>query len=207
MKRPHAPGAERLTKRVSDLVEAALAGDAEAAASTLDEIGVSIPEGVERRPGVPLAAAIEIFERDCWTCRYCGTKTIPVPVLLVLSSLYPDRFPHYPASAAGREHPAYLLISTSLDHVDRNAQDDRWRDPANLVTSCWLCHFSRADFNLDELGWDLLRDAEVRSDWDGLTGAYPELWRLAGEPDAEYHRHWIDVLPRRKGDGGGRTAR
>jgi len=193
MKRTSAPGAERLVTRVSELVEASLAGRQAAVAATLDEIGIS-RAGLDRRPGVSRELAVEVFRRDCWTCRYCGAKTVPIPVLLVLSSLYPERFPHYPDWREGQVHPAYLLISTSMDHVRPDAQGAGWRDPANLVTACWLCHAGKAGFTLEEVGWEPLSAADVASDWDGLTAGYPALWRLAGEVDPEYHRRWLDAL-------------
>jgi hypothetical protein len=193
MKRTSAPGAERLTTRVSELVEATLAGRQDAVAATLDEIGVS-GTGIDRRPGVSREMAVQIFRRDCWTCRYCGAKTVPIPVLMLLSSLYSERFPHYPDWREGQVHPAYLLISTSLDHLRPDAQGDTWREPANLVTACWLCHTGKAGFTLEEVGWELLSEAEVASDWHGLTAAYPALWRLAGEVDPDYHRRWLDAL-------------
>lgn len=193
MKRTSAPAAERLVTRVSELVEGALAGRQDAVAATLDAIGVS-RAGIDRRPGVSRELAVQIFRRDCWTCRYCGARTVPIPVLMLLSSLYPERFPHYPDWREGQVHPAYLLISTSLDHLEPDAQGDTWRDPANLVTACWLCHTGKAGFSLQEVGWEPLSEADVASDWDGLTAGYPALWRLAGEVDPEYHRRWLDAL-------------
>jgi hypothetical protein len=113
---------------------------------------------------------------------------------MLLSSLYPERFPQYPDWREGQLHSAYLLISTSLDHLRPDATGDSWRDPANIVTACGLCHTSTAGFILEEVGCELLSDGELASDWQGLTAEYPALWRLAGEVDPEYHRRWLIAL-------------
>jgi hypothetical protein len=62
------------------------------------------------------------------------------------------------------------------------------------VTACWLCHTGKAGFTLEEVGWEVLSEGEVASDWHGLTAEYPALWTLAGEVDPEYHRRWLDAL-------------
>ena len=52
----------------------------------------------------------------------------------------------------------------------------------------------KADFTLDELGWQLLSEPEVQTDWDGLTGTHPALGQVAGRPDAAYHQRWLRTL-------------
>ena len=149
---------------------------------------------IEPRRGLPLATTVSVFQRDCWTCRYCAGTTIAPPVLRVLSRLYPDRFPYHPNWKAGRVHPAYLLLSTSLDHVHPGGRGGPWSDPGNLVTACWPCNSGKGDFTLEEIGWELLDAGAVQSDWSGLTADYVALWRAAGEPDAAYHRRWLRAL-------------
>jgi hypothetical protein len=36
---------------------------------------------------------------------------------------------------------------------------------------------------LEEVGWTLLGEADVRGDWNGLTDATNALWERAGRPD------------------------
>ena len=80
-------------------------------------------------------------------------------------------------------HPAYLLVSTSLDHVDPGARGGSWLEDDNLVTACWPCNTGKADLRLEEVGWKLLDQHEVRSNWDGLSDATEALWERAGRPD------------------------
>lgn len=57
-----------------------------------------------------------------------------------------------------------------------------WLSKDNLVTACWPCNTGKADLRLDEIGWTLLSENGVRSDWDGLTRATQALWERAGHP-------------------------
>jgi hypothetical protein len=135
---------------------------------------------------------VAIHRRDSWTCRYCRSRTIAPPVFRFLSEIYPDAFPYHPNWNAGQVHPAYLLVSTSLDHVAPGGRGGNWLDEGNLVTACWPCNTGKADLRLEEVGWTLLSEANVRSDWDGLTGATNALWERSGEPDI--YRDWRRAL-------------
>lgn len=185
--------AARLAEAVAALAEASAAGDpagAEAALVAVEHRALDLGQ----RRSVPFRQIVALFQRDCWTCRYCGGRTIAPPVLRVLSSMYPERFPHHPNWKAGRVHPAYLLLSASLDHVEPGARGGSWIDPANLVTACWPCNSGKADFTLEEVGWDLLSEGEAQSDWDGLTRSYHKLWLVAGQPDPRHHERWLRFL-------------
>lgn len=183
----------RLGDAVSALVEASLGGDLSAIEHALSAVEQRIVD-LEPRRGVPFAEMVAVFERDSWTCRYCGGHTIAPPVLRALSSLHPDRFPFHSNWKAGQVHPAYLLLSTSLDHVQPGGRGGAWSDRDNLVAACWPCNSGKADFTLEELGWELLGEAEVQSSWDGLTGSYAALWQAAAQPDPQHHRRWLRAL-------------
>jgi 5-methylcytosine-specific restriction endonuclease McrA len=146
-----------------------------------------------RRPTVKTRAAVAIFRRDSWTCRYCGVQTIAPPVLRFLGEAFPKEFPYHPNWKAGETHDAWLLISTSLGHLIPGARGGDWHTPENLVTNCWACNSAKADLLLDELGWNLLSEDDVRSDWDGLTGAVNALWVQAGSPESIF-KNWRQAL-------------
>jgi hypothetical protein len=187
------PHTARLAEAVIALVGASLGADASAAQRALGAIEHRIVD-IEPRRGVRFAEMLAVYKRDCWTCRYCGARTIAPPVLRTLSSIYPDRFPYHPNWKAGQVHPAYLLLSTSLDHVTPGSRGGAWADRENLVTACWPCNSGKADFTLEEIGWRPLEEAEAPSDWDALTGSYPALWEAAGRPDPHYHGRWLRGL-------------
>ena len=180
--RPTSPSAEQLASALGTLVAATLTGDNARAGEILAAIGQRRIE-IARRRSPSIAVKVAIHVRDSWTCRYCRARTIAPPVLRFLSEIYPDEFPYHPNWKAGQVHPAYLLVSTSLDHIHPGGRGGDWLDHDNLVTACWPCNTGKADLRLEEVGWRLLNEAEVRSDWDGLTSATNALWERAARPD------------------------
>lgn len=183
-----------MAEAVKALAEASVTASPQGVEEALAAVEYRVME-IEARRGVPFGDMVAVFVRDCWTCRYCGSRTIAPPVLRALSLLYPDRFPHHPNWEAGRFHPAYSLLSTSLDHVRPGARGGSWRQRRNLVAACWPCNSGKADFTIEELGWDLLDEADVRSDWDGLIRLYPALLQSAGQlGQTSYHSRWVRSL-------------
>jgi hypothetical protein len=187
------PHTARLAEAVKALVEASVAAERSAVESALAAVEHRVLD-IDPRRGVPFADTVAVFQRDCWTCRYCGGHTIAPPVVRALSSLYPDSFPYHPNWKAGQVHPAYLLLSTSLDHVNPVGRGGSSGGHDNLVAACWPCNSGKADLTLDELGWELRPGVAVQSDWDGLTGSYSGLWEAAGQPDPQYHGRWLRAL-------------
>lgn len=185
------PIAQHLADALEQLVAATLQADGPATARILAAIGQQRIE-LERRRGVSIGLRVAVHRRDCWTCRYCRGRTVAPPVLRFLSEIYPDAFPYHPHWRAGQVHPAYLLLSTSLDHVDPGGRGGSWQHEGNLVTACWPCNTGKADLRLDEVGWKLIGAEDVQSAWDGLTSQLPALWERAGRPDI--HRDWRRVL-------------
>ncbi len=131
------PRTASLAAAVTGLVEAHVAADPSAVARALADVKQP-RRGIEPRRAVPFAMTVDVFCRDCWACRYCGNKTIAPPVLRTLSSLHPDEFPFHPNWKAGQVHPAYLLLSASLDHVHPIGRPGSSSEPDDLVTACWL---------------------------------------------------------------------
>ncbi len=166
-------------------------GNRSAALGAIAKIAFTRPEP-SGRPEPPLRTFALVFARDHFQCRYCGVRTIPTPVMRVVSSVFPEEFPYHPNWKASATHPAISMCSTSLDHLEPVA---RGGDPlalGNLVTACWVCNLKKGDRTIAELGWELRSHGAVDPQWDGLTRVYPHLWRAAGEPaPRDYHQSWI----------------
>ena len=113
-------------------------------------------------------------------------------MLRFLSEIYPKEFPYHPNWKSGEIHDSWLVLSTSLDHIVPGARGGDWTQPENLVTACWACNSAKADLLLEEIGWRLLGDEQVRSEWDGLTSSVEKLWVRAGSP--EIFSTWRRVL-------------
>jgi hypothetical protein len=54
---------------------------AERAVADISYIRQDVPGGALPRP-----LKVRVFRRDCWTCRYCGGRTIFYPVMALLAS-------------------------------------------------------------------------------------------------------------------------
>lgn len=57
-----------------------------------------------------------------------------------------------------------------------------WLDLSNFETSCWACNSAKTDLLLEEVGWDVLSEPDMRNYWDGLTSGVEKLWVRAGAP-------------------------
>ena len=45
---------------------------------------------ISKRPAIPRPLMIQVFRRDCWTCRYCGQRVIFYPMMPLLGSSSPS---------------------------------------------------------------------------------------------------------------------
>jgi hypothetical protein len=113
-------------------------------------------------------------------------------LLRLLARLYPDRLPYHPNWKASETHPAFLVLSATLDHVEPVAAGGT-ADLTNLVCACWTCNRRKGDLRLADLGWTLRDPADPR--WDGLSSQYEPLWVAVGSPAlGEYEREWMRAV-------------
>lgn len=127
-------------------------------------------------PTVSMRMSIEVFMRDRFTCRYCGTRTIMPGVMRMLSICIPDVFPYQPNWKSDETHQAYWIISSSCDHL-LPASRGGPTDEGNLRTSCYMCNARKANFTLEELEWQE-KPIDTASDWDGLSGYFIRLYEI-----------------------------
>jgi 5-methylcytosine-specific restriction endonuclease McrA len=187
---------ERYVEHLQAAVEAAADGELDRSARALKEIAAELPMVTSKRRSISTRRRAQIYSRDCFTCVYCGTRTIPECVLRVLSAK-PELASFFPWDESWRAawiHPAYPTITTSLDHLKSGSRLGEWLDDDdNLVTACALCNYTKSEYLLEELGWK--EPNRRQSEWDGLTTVYPKLWAAMGEPDPKnYHRGWITAF-------------
>lgn len=185
------PQPDDYPEHIEATLRALVEGGPEAGAKALEPIAYP-PRAFPPRRGLTREQMVRIFKRDAFTCRYCRGKTIMTPIMEILGTIYPESFPFQSAGwKAGVTHPAVISRSPAVDHVAPVVLGGT-NDDANLVTACTPCNTIKSDFTLEMLGWELQPIAT--SDWDGLTRYYPRLWRIAGEPKAEYHLKWMRAL-------------
>jgi HNH endonuclease len=172
-------------------IQALLQGGLDAGRVALSPIAYP-PRVIAPRPTLKRTLMCGIFYRDHFCCRYCGGRTILTPVMEVLGELYPEIFPFHPNWKGGVTHPAVIARSTIVDHLVPGAMGGSWLDPDNLVTACWPCNAIKADYELDQLGWEL--QPITADSWDGLTCYYRALWEQAGQPKPTFHEAWLEAL-------------
>ncbi len=178
--RSPSPAAERVAGALGELVAATLADDAARAGEILADIG-------QRRiqssaPAAPMAAKVAVHRRDSWTSAAAAPGRSPRPCY-GSSRRYTPRSSRPPQleSRAGSPGLPPRLHEPRPRRPRRSWR--RWLEQADLVTACWPCSAGKADLRLEEVGWALLSEADVRGDWDGLSGATDGLWERAGRPD------------------------
>ena len=148
------------------------------------------PGQVTKRPSVPIATTAAVFSRDYFTCCYCGRRTVPAVVLRCFSALWPEAFPWHRNWRSDVTHPAHWAITSTLEHLEAGSRGGSWTDEGNLACACWECNETKG--RAAATGAFAAR-AEPDRAWDGLAGAYPALWHLAGSPQPSVHRPWLRV--------------
>lgn len=142
-----------------------------------------------KRLRIPETRYIAVYNRDAWTCRYCGVRTIFLPVLNLISEIFPKVFLYDPHWASERTDAAFSTIGTSCDHVIAHANGGT-NDISNLVTACWLCNSVKVNHSLNDLGWTIR--AIVDEPWDGLSGKLSALVEAAASK--RNYRSWIKAI-------------
>ena len=114
-----------------------------------------VPASGQRNP--PTALRRAIFERDGYTCRYCGLRVIPREVLVAFGAVI-GRELVGTGCANAAHHGAALVSRAEVDHVvpfwlgGKTAKD-------NLVTAFWACNYGKDRYTVAELG---IRDPRER---------------------------------------------
>lgn len=173
---------------------AAAKGDLDGAARFAASASRPLP-AASPRPRVGVGERAWIYRRDSFTCWYCGTRTIPEPVLRTLSLLFPEELPWHANWKVTETHPAYFTLTSSCDHLLAGTRHGEWGGEENLVTACARCNYSKSSYTLEELGWET--PISRPSPWMGLTDVYSALFEIARgqgktSPSGEkYHRQWL----------------
>ncbi len=108
-----------------------------------------------------------IWIRDGFIDRYTGQRLIFPPALRLVSDLLPSDVPYHLHGKLTECHILHWTHTSSIDHVipiSRGGSDD----VSNLVTTCMAKNSQKANSTLDELGWKLCPEGNMKS-WDGLV--------------------------------------
>ncbi len=114
--------------------------------------------------------SLSVFRRDGFIDRYSGQRLLFPGILRLLSQLLPHEFPFHPNWKMVETHPAYWELFPTIDHVIPIAQGGSNSD-GNWVTTSMLRNTAKANWTLEELGWNLYPAGSL-ADWDGLTSLF-----------------------------------
>jgi len=107
-----------------------------------------------------------IFLRDGFIDRYSGGRMIFPPVLRLLSLLMPEEFPFHKNWKMSECHIGYWQLLPTIDHiipVSRGGKDEE----SNMVCTSQLRNSAKANWLLEELGWETHEPGSL-NEWDGL---------------------------------------
>jgi hypothetical protein len=177
---------------LSAAVSALAGGDSLAADQAAERLAVELSPVLGRRSISPTLAA-QVMRRDFFTCRYCGARIVPPPVLRAASLVWPRLLPYNLNWKTAATHPIYVSHAGTIDHIQPHAHGGVDDSVDNLATACWACNLQKSEFSLERLGWELRRP--TASGWDGLVGCYAALWQVAQPKgslaDIRYHNRWL----------------
>ena len=177
-----------------DLLSAAitaLASDRDQANKLAFSLAATRPDRLLHK-SISKKTTVAVFRHDRYSCRYCGSRVVPPPILRAASLLWPELLPYNPNWRTDVTHPIFAARTASIDHIHPRSRGGA-EDVDNFVTACWPCNTQKADQSLERLGWKLLEI--TTEDWDGLVNSYPVLWSTAKhnaiESDVRYHLSWL----------------
>ena len=126
----------------------------------------------------------KVFERDSYTCRYCGLRLISKEVLSAMESLVGSASFGTKGKNA-EQHGVVHAFKIVADHVVPHRQGGR-TNLENLVSACPACNYGKYNFTVEQLGISDPRDRPPsNSKWDGLTSLIADLKKKKETPERE----------------------
>ena len=111
--------------------------------------------------------AKRVFERDNYTCQYCGIGVIPKDILEIYSKVIGKSL-FQPTGTNAQRHGVVLAFRANADHIYPWNLGGK-TNVDNLITSCWSCNYGKSGYTLDEIGLTDPREEVLLADnWDGL---------------------------------------
>ena len=125
------------------------------------------------RKTIPKAIQLKIWNRDHWTCRYCGEAIFFSPTLKLLNTISPGHGYYHKNGKSNAMIDIFQWKWASVDHVHPHAKGGLDSEE-NYVSACWQCNLSYRD-GLDKLQPTAMNTSAVETNWDGLSSLYLEL--------------------------------
>ena len=103
----------------------------------------------------------QVFIRDGFIDRYAGTRLVFPGALRILSIEMPKEFPFHPNWKMSESHIVYWELFPTIDHVvpvSKGGADEE----QNWVSTSMLRNNAKSNWTLEELGWELKPQGDVR---------------------------------------------
>ena len=141
-----------------------------------------------KRTSIPKADQLHVFNRDNWTCKYCGDPVFFAPTLKLLEDKSPGHGYHHEHGKTGEMLELFRTKFASVDHINPVTKGGK-NSFDNYVTACWECNLTLKDTAVeDKPSHDKINQDNIDTNWDGLVSLYLKLapdndgWtRLIGE--------------------------
>ncbi len=128
--------------------------------------------GTPKRKSISDRLRQTIWNRDGFRDRYTGARLVHPGALELLSVVMRDEFPYDnpPHGKYEATHICMWELWPSIDHVVpvASGEFDISNKDSNLVTTSALVNQLKSDYDLSELGWQLLPPTPNLNNWDGL---------------------------------------
>ena len=118
----------------------------------------------------------KVWQRDFWSCRYCGEVVFFSPTLKLLDKLSPGHGYYHPNGKTNKILGLFQWKWASIDHINPVTKGGL-NDEDNYVTSCWQCNLKFGNKNLNQ-GKSKPIEININSklvNWDGLSSLYIKL--------------------------------
>lgn len=176
------------SQTIKSVCDSLMSGDIAAATNTVrSDYPFVSPQSTGRK--CTKTQCTNLFLRDGFIDRYSGAQLVFPGALRLLSRLLPAEFPFHPNWKLSETHMAFWELFPTVDHVlpvARGGADDE----SNWVTTSMLHNSAKANWTIEEPGWNLVPpgDAEL---WDGLLGWFSETVKLdQSHLEDRYVRDW-----------------
>ena len=118
-----------------------------------------------RMPGAVVTR--QVFARDGYRCRFCGSRVILKQAREKFSEALPEAARW--GSTRDERHCGLATLLASIDHILPYKRGGN-HEPSNLVTACTPCQFGRNRWTLEEVEIEDPRNyPPIVDDWDGLS--------------------------------------
>ena len=130
---------------------------------------------------------LEVWRRDCWTCRYCENPVFFAPTLKLLNKINPNHGYYHPHGKNNKILSLFQWRWASVDHVSPKSKGGK-NSLDNYVTACWKCNLTFSDKTKKEGKAEPMPISEVARNinWDGFSSLYLEL--------SEEKDEWTKIL-------------